>query len=203
MNFLAHVFLARKSEPLMVGNFVTDFLKGDAYKEVYPSDVLEGITLHKKIDKFTDKHPAVKSGYQLLKPFQSRYAGVTLDIYQDYFLVKNWEKYSDLDLHEFSQSIYRTLEDYMDLYPAFLQKRLPLMIADDWLVRYGTIDGLRFTFSKMANRASKPEAFQRAVEDLITFEEVLDENFKQFFPDLINFVDLEMSKMKKSDYNGW
>lgn len=192
MNFLAHVFLTKKNTALMVGNFVADFLKGNKHEETYPFDVLEGIQLHRKIDKFTDQHEVVKAGYQMLKPLQGRYASVTLDIYYDYFLVKNWEQYSSLNLEQFTQSIYQRLEDYMELYPPFLQRRLPLMIGDNWLVRYGTIDGLAFTFSKMANRASKPAAFQRAVQDLQTYETELNKNFNAFFPDLAKFVELEM-----------
>jgi acyl carrier protein phosphodiesterase len=70
------------------------------------------------------------------------------------------------------------------------------------LVRYGTIDGLTFTFSKMANRASKPKAFYRAVADLQTFETELNENFKAFFPDLQAFVELEMIEaIKKIEEN--
>ncbi len=193
MNFLAHVFLTKSDTPLMVGNFVADYLKGKKHELTYPKNVLEGITLHRKIDKFTDKHPLVKKSYQMLKPLQGRYAAVTLDIYYDYFLVKNWKKYTDEDLKAFTQSTYRQLESYMYLYPPFLQKRLPLMIADDWLIKYGQLSGLEFTFSKMVRRVSVPTAFQRAVQDLQDFEMELDEGFNGFFPDLVAFVEKEMS----------
>ena len=59
MNFLAHTYLSCSNEDLLVGNFLADFMKNKDIESL-PSNILKGIDLHRKIDSFTDSHPAVK-----------------------------------------------------------------------------------------------------------------------------------------------
>ncbi|MGB0862358.1 MAG: ACP phosphodiesterase [Saprospiraceae bacterium] len=191
MNFLAHTLLAGEEEGMIVGNFIADFLRGKKQLEAMPEPIQKGIFIHRKIDAFTDKHPVVKQSYNRLKPTQGRYAGVIIDVLYDYFLVKNWSKYSSVPLDELTQTAYRHFEKHINIYPKSLQKRLPLMIADDWMVRYGELDGLRFTFSKMALRIKFPNQFHTAVDDLIRLEAELDMDFNAFFPNLVRYIEEE------------
>jgi acyl carrier protein phosphodiesterase len=191
MNFLAHTLLAGEDEGMIVGNFIADFLRGKKKMAAMPESIQKGILIHRKIDAFTDKHPVVKESYHRLKPTQGRYASVIIDVLYDYFLVKNWDKYSSTPLNELTENAYRHFEKHIDIYPKSLQKRLPLMIADNWMVRYGELDGLRFTFSKMALRIKFPNEFHTAVDDLIRLETELDMDFNAFFPNLVTYVEQE------------
>lgn len=174
----------------MVGNFMGDFVRGNKL-EVYPEGIQRGIKLHRKIDTFTDLHPIVRLGTHLLHPAHHKYAPVILDVFYDFLLAKNWSTYSDQSLQEFTQNIYKTLERNIAWMPPSLQRRLPLMIADDWLVRYGEWSGLAFTFSRIKLRVSKPEHFDTVIESLQMLENELDKGFCQFFPDVIEFVNCE------------
>ncbi len=196
MNFLAHIFLTKKHTPLMIGNFLADFLKGKKQLEHLPKGVLEGIYLHRKIDHFTDHHELVKVGYQRLKPSQGRYASVITDIYFDYFLIKNWSKYTETPLSTFLPPVYEALLDHIDLYPKKIQKRVRLMIADNWLFQYGKLDGLRFTFDRVADRTSFDHNLGKAVDDLVKYEAEFDAEFNVFFPELIDFVNKEMANFQ-------
>lgn len=188
MNFLAHLYLSGDNEHLIVGNFLGDFLKNSQVATL-PPPVQEGVRLHRKIDTFTDEHPAVRQSAGLLRPVHGKYAPVILDVLLDFLLVKNWERYSLASLPDFAGGMYEVLKRHLHLMPGFLQERLPLMIADDWLVRYGTEDGLRFTFSRMKKRTSMPELFENAFESLQTHLVPLNEGFNAFFPDAIDAVE--------------
>lgn len=187
MNFLAHLFLSKHDEALMLGNFMGDFVRKSADVD-YPEGIRRGLELHRNIDTFTDTHPLVRESTRLLHERHHKYAPVLLDVYYDYLLVKNWEVFSTQSLLDFTQNVYKILESYIEIMPPVLQQRLPLMIADDWLVRYGTFEGLEFTFSRMRLRASKPSYFDHAVETLQLHLEPLNERFLQFFPDVMEFV---------------
>jgi acyl carrier protein phosphodiesterase len=198
MNFLAHAYLSFEQPNILIGNFVADFLRGQNAIRKLPQAIQQGITIHRKIDQFTDTHPMTRQSIQRLKATQGRYASVIIDVFYDYFLVKNWSRFSPSPLPEFTANTYETLLQAIDIYPDFLQKRLPLMVADDWLVRYGEIDGLQFTFSKMSNRTKFEDSFHLATDDLLRYEEEFNEAFLVFFPELVAYIEAEMKKLSLS-----
>ncbi len=197
MNFLAHIFLSCNDEELMLGNFLADFLKNKDVEKLAPG-IQKGVFLHRKIDSFTDEHPVVKKGTQRLREVHGKYAPVVLDVLYDYILANNWERYSKKSLKEFTTEVYKTLKDKISIMPPNLQKRLPLMIADDWLVKYGMKDGLQYTFDRMKKRTSRPELLENAVESLMDNYEELENGFNEFFPEVINYV---IEENKKAQVN--
>ncbi|MBK8563470.1 MAG: DUF479 domain-containing protein [Saprospiraceae bacterium] len=187
MNFLAHLYLSGQDEHLMVGNFLADFLNN---KEVagLPPDIQKGVAMHRQIDSFTDKHPMVKQGAKRLHPSHGKYAPVILDVFHDFLLAQNWGRYAAEPLPLFASSVYEILLRHLPIMPSMLHDRLPRMVADDWLVRYGTEDGLRFTFSRVRLRSSAPHFFENAVESLTKDYNDFNEEFNSFFPDIIGEV---------------
>ncbi len=187
MNFLAHLFLSGGRENLIVGNFLGDFLKN---KEValLPEHVREGIRLHRQIDSFTDAHPMVLQSARRLRPVHGKYSPVILDVFHDFILAKNWQTYSVERLESFAAETYEILKKNIGLMPPFLQERLPRMIADDWLVRYGTEDGLAFTFTRLKTRTSVPALLDNAVASLKKDYPDFEAEFNAFFPDVLAFT---------------
>jgi acyl carrier protein phosphodiesterase len=74
MNFLAHAYLSFGNEPILVGNMISDFVKGKK-KFDFPLDIQKGITLHRMIDTYTDSHPSTKAAMRLFRPAAGAYAG--------------------------------------------------------------------------------------------------------------------------------
>jgi acyl carrier protein phosphodiesterase len=187
MNFLAHLYLSNGNEQLITGNFLGDFLSN---REValLPEQIRKGIQMHRQIDTFTDQHPSIHHSKKLLRASHGKYAPVLLDVFHDYILAHNWERYSQVSLATFTNGMYGILLKHKHLMPDYLKERLPLMIADDWLIRYGTLEGLEFTFSRMRLRSSQPSFFDHAVESLQTHYSALEQGFHHFFPEVIAFV---------------
>jgi acyl carrier protein phosphodiesterase len=187
MNFLAHLFLSCEREPLMVGNFLADFVRNRDVLQL-PSPIIEGIQLHRRIDTYTDNHPIVRQGVRRLYPYHSKYAPVIIDVYYDYFLSKNWALYQDEPITVFTNQVYEVLLKHIDIMPAFLQGRLERMVDDNWLMTYSHYEGIQNTFRRMKNRVSKPALLRDAVLTMQEQEKALDAEFKTFFPDVMNYV---------------
>ena len=59
MNLLAHAYLSFQDESILVGNMISDYVKGSK-KFLYPSNIQQGIFLHRKIDEFNRQPPCNK-----------------------------------------------------------------------------------------------------------------------------------------------
>ncbi|ACK70352.1 protein of unknown function DUF479 [Gloeothece citriformis PCC 7424] len=190
MNYLAHLFLAENTPESRLGNLLGDFVKGnlDNFKTVYSPQIIQGIKIHQKIDYFTDRHPIFKQSKQRISEKNRRYAGVIIDIYYDHFLSKNWLTYSNQDLEIFVTQIYQMLETYKSLLPDKLKNALPRMIQEDWLGSYRYLTGIDQTFSRLSRRIKRHNNIAFALEDLITHYSLLEEDFVNFFPQLVDYT---------------
>ncbi|MAT55579.1 MAG: hypothetical protein CMN32_13965 [Saprospirales bacterium] len=194
MNFLAHLFLTRSDESITVGNYLGDFLTNRQVSKL-PKAIQEGVTIHRLIDQFTDEHPLVREGAELLKPKHGRYAPVVLDVMFDFLLARNWERFAGgLGIRNFADQTYRVLLEATPLMPEKIAERTERMVAADWLVHYATFEGIDYTFSRMKVRSSRPKSIENAAATMMDHLEELNERFIRFFPELINFVNEEMAK---------
>src|ERR1700712_5540566 len=105
MNFLAHAYLSFNHHDLLVGNMISDFVKGRK-KFDYSSGIQEGITLHRQIDLFTDNHEATKEARKFLKPAVGLYSGAFVDVAYDHFLANDPNEFSDYSLQDHAANTY-------------------------------------------------------------------------------------------------
>ncbi len=187
MNYLAHLLLSGPHGSLAIGNFLADMIT-PAQSATLPDSILAGIQLHREIDMFTDSHDAVRSSTARIRSNQRKYAPVSIDIYYDFLLVRNWERYATITLDEMADYIYSHLDEHSEVVPEPLQRRVQSMIEHQWLSTYRTVDGIGDVFRRMANRASRPEIMLSALDHLLAHDAGLLEDFNLFFPDMIDHV---------------
>ena len=186
MNFLAHIYLSFGDQDLTLGNFIADHIRGKAYTR-YPEPVQKGILLHRAIDTFTDSHPIARSSSKRLHPRHSHYSRVIVDIYYDHFLAKNWEQYSDVPLEDYTRRFYGLLHERYDLLPEGIQRFMPYMISDNWLLSYAGLEGIGRVLQGLNRRAGSRSRMDEAVEDLEAHYEKFESEFHPFFEELIIF----------------
>ena len=194
MNFLAHLYLSRNNENLLIGNFIADFIRNKELKD-YPEEIQKGVILHRQIDSYTDNHPQVLKGTRRLHQHHHKYAPVVIDILYDHILANNWSLYSNQSLDEFATEIYEILNRRKHEMPFKLQKQLSAMITGKWLQSYKTKAGLLNTLQMMDKRTAFPSIFTAALEHMEEDYELLNEEFNRFFPELILFVEEQIRKM--------
>lgn len=187
MNFLAHIYLSGDNDFIKIGNFMADSLHGRK-PETFPEDIKNGILLHRAIDTFTDAHPVFRQGTKRLHPSYHHYAGVIMDIYYDHFLARNWKKYSDMPLTEYAKQFYNLLHHNMDLLTEKTKNIIPYMVQHNWLVNYGTIQGIGRTLTQMDRRSKNKSGMQYATKDLLDNYTVFETEFTLFFDEAIVFA---------------
>jgi len=187
MNFLAHLFLSFENEDHVIGNFIADSIRNSEVKN-YTSEIQQGIMIHREIDSYTDNHPSVRKGTQRLQPHHHKYAPVVIDILYDYILANNWERYSVKSLESFSNNIYSILNNRINELPEKLKRNVPGMIRGNWLQSYKTTEGLSYTLQRMDKRASFPSKFAEAVDHLHRDYTLFENEFNDFFPQLITHL---------------
>ncbi len=168
----------------MLGNFMADFITNKEVK-LYSDKIQKGIKLHRMIDSFTDKHQAVRAGTARLRKIHGKYAPVVIDILYDNILARNWQLYDDKPLEEFTQDTYLILYRRLPDLPENLRSRVPLMVADDFLLRYRDESGLRRALRSMDRRTKFNSNFEAAADQLLLEVELFDTEFNEFFPEVM------------------
>ena len=188
MNFLAHLYLSKSNKNILIGNFISDAIKGNKY-EKYPKEIKVGILLHREIDHFTDTHKIVKQSMKRLHKRYRHYDGVIIDILYDHFLAKNWLKYSKIPLNEYAENVYSFLNKNKTTFPQELQQLLPNMIQYNWLVNYASLEGIERVLNGMNKRTKGISQMNLAIEDLKLNYAELENDFTLFFKELEDFSD--------------
>src|SRR6476659_3052763 len=111
MNYLAHALLSFNQPEILVGNMISDFVKGKT-RFSFSERIQQGIMLHRSIDEFTDTHDATKQAKKFFKPVVGLYAGAFVDVVYDHFLANDSNEFNNDSLLDFSLSVYATLDNY-------------------------------------------------------------------------------------------
>ncbi|MDR5590608.1 acyl carrier protein phosphodiesterase [Christiangramia sp. SM2212] len=195
MNFLAHIYLSGSNDQVRIGNFMADSIKGRKYKK-YPADIQKGIILHRGIDFYTDTHPVFKQSSHRLFDTYGHYSGIIMDIFYDHFLAANWENYSEISLDIYTSEFYELLKNNFEVLPPKVKSFLPYMIEDNWLLSYAEIEGIEKVLAGMNRRTGRKSNMNLAVHELKKFYETFENEFKIFFPDIIEFSRLKLQEIE-------
>ncbi|CAH8286376.1 acyl carrier protein phosphodiesterase [Mariniflexile fucanivorans] len=194
MNYLAHIYLSGENDLVTIGNFIADGIKGKSYKK-YQKNIQTGILLHRNIDTFTDAHPTVRLSTKRLHEKYGHYSGIIVDILYDHFLAKNWSRYSDVPLNEYVGNFYNSLEIHYDILPLRIQKMMPYMLTDNWLLNYASIHGISRVLEGMNRRTKNRSGMNEAVKELEEFYSDFENEFSSFFDELIFFSKLKLAEL--------
>jgi acyl carrier protein phosphodiesterase len=187
MNFLAHLLLSGESEGIMIGNYAGDFIKGFLTEEKtkdWDKNYLLGVKLHRFIDGFTDTHPVVRDTKRTVSYVHGKLGGIIVDVYFDYFLAKDFERFSTIPLTDYAHNVYRLLTENEQMIPASVAHLAKVMIRQDWLNAYATLEGIELTFNRLSGRAPFLATISNAATELRANEVYYQRQFEAFFPEL-------------------
>jgi len=193
MNYLAHVYLSGNNEDIALGNFIADSVKGNRY-ENYPALWQKGILLHRFIDSYTDSHEIFRSHTKLFFNTHRHYSRVLVDMFYDHLLAKNWTKYSEISLNQFSEEFYRKLVLNKNDLPINVRSSLQYLITGNWFKSYSTIEGLKRILLLMETRTNYPSELSSSVEKFVSLLPIIEPQFFLFFEDIQNAVKQNLIK---------
>ncbi|MCB2207712.1 MAG: DUF479 domain-containing protein [Bacteroidetes bacterium] len=193
MNFLAHAHLSGSNKDILLGNFIADAVKGKKFLD-FRQDIQTGILLHRQIDTYTDSHALFKQSVSRVRKDFGRYSAIVMDIFYDHFLARNWKHYHEDELAVFAAHVYGILGRNVLILPSRTKRLLPFLVSQNWLTSYAQFDGLKQVFSGMDRRTGGISGMDKAVDVIRQNYDDLYADFKDFYPELIDF-----SKSKLDD----
>jgi acyl carrier protein phosphodiesterase len=183
MNYLAHAYLSGNDPALLVGNFIADHVRGAAIRN-YPEKIMSGIILHREIDTYTDQHKTFRTSKRLFYDGYERYSGILIDIYFDYFLAKNFDRYSGISLTEFSERAYQLYKAHEYLLPEQSSRFLDYVLKNNVYQSYSGIEAIERVLSHLSLRIGHGVRLEGSIPVFKMHEEHLQNNFTSFFEDL-------------------
>ncbi len=188
MNLLAHAYLSFDQPQILVGNMISDYVKGRK-KFDYPAGIQKGITLHRAIDGFTDGHTVTKEAKQYFRADYGLYAGAFIDIVYDHFLANDKNEFeNEVMLNIFSNNTCKTLQENNSFLPDKFRQMLPHMKAQNWLYNYRYREGIEKSFGGLVHRAAYLSESARAYSIFNEQYKSLQECYAAFFPSLKSFA---------------
>lgn len=184
VNFLAHALLSGTDGDVLLGNLMADFLKpGTPVPDC--RGVQEGIAWHYQIDRFMDSHALVAQSRARLFGNYRHYSAVLVDLFYDHLLAIHWAKFHPHSLDSFSIWVYEELGAREPLMPPRMREVVPAMIEGDWLMSYGTTQGIRYALRRVQRRASRGEGLMSSWDDFLEHQSLYEEEFFEFMPQIL------------------
>lgn len=183
MNYLAHAYLSRNNEDLLIGNFIADHLRGNDFT-AYPEGVVNGILLHRRIDSFTDAHPLFKSSKRVFYKGFEKYSGILVDIYFDHLLAKFFNHYHEQSLEEFSSKVYTVYQNNTHLMPESSTRFLNYVIKNEIYQNYSELKGIETVLTHLSHRIGHQVALNESLPLFLDAEKLLEKNFVSFMQEI-------------------
>lgn len=189
MNHFAHCVLAQPNADSIIGNLLGDFARGISPDSLTPA-VRAGLENHRAVDRFTDSHPLVKEMRRCFSPRRRRFAGIALDIYFDHLLIRHWQLLEDRDLGQTVETIYQHLQGARHQMPSpSMQQTSRHLVEHDWFGSYARLDGIAHAIDRVAARIRFPNSFDNAIEELLANQQLIENGFLMFYPELKAHID--------------
>lgn len=195
MNLLAHAYLSFEQPEILVGNMISDYVKGKKQYD-YPIGIQHGIRLHRAIDQFTDQHMATHIGKQVFKPVVGTYAGAFMDVVYDHFLALDANELSEMEWQPYTQNVYHHLKENTHFLPEKFALQLPHMSTHNWLFHYRNVLAIEKSFGGLVRRTKYLTDHQPAFKIFEKEYDFLKEQYEAFFPDVKKFAQIELAQLQ-------
>lgn len=182
---------------MLTGNLISDFVKGRSRYD-YPPAIQQGITLHRVIDEFTDRHAATREAKEVFRPAYRLYSGAFVDVVYDHFLAADRQVFPEDALFGFTQEVYRQLEQDRDHFPAPFARMFPYMKTQNWLYHYQTREGAGKSFGGLVRRALHLEESDTAFALFEQHYQRLEACYRQFWEDMVPFARQKLAEISGS-----
>ncbi|AUH01726.1 ACP phosphodiesterase [Pectobacteriaceae bacterium CE70] len=188
MNFLAHLHLATLSNSSLIGNLMADFVRGNP-QEHYPSDIVAGIRLHRRVDVLTDSLPEVREACRCFSADYRRVAPITLDVLWDHFLSRHWSTLEPTTLLDnFITTAQLQIVPHLSQTPDRFQNLNRYLWPERWLERYAELPFIADVLHRMSVRRPRLAALSGSFSDIERHYHQFETLFWQFYPRMMQLA---------------
>ena len=185
MNFLGHSLISLEidgntNKKTLYTNFTGDYYKGIIDRIDLPKALKEGITLHRTIDKISDRKE--NSLNKLLTDKFGIFKGIVSDMFIDHFLSKNFSQLFNKDIEIIEKSILDEVEKNRNIFPKNFDRMFKWLNDRNVMSNYKDIDFLERAFQGLARNIRKGEILNLAATELKKNYNLFEEkSIKEFF----------------------
>ncbi len=187
MNYLAHAYFSFNNPPILLGNMISDYVKGKKQYE-YPTEIQKGIRLHRLIDSFTDEHHVTREIKKIFAPSVRLYSGAFVDVVYDHFLATNKTMLSEGEWLAFTKVSYNFLADQSAHFPEKFARMFPYMQTQNWLFNYRYKWGIENSFGGLVKRAKYLDSSEEAFVAFNNHYSAIEELAEIFLTDVQGFA---------------
>jgi acyl carrier protein phosphodiesterase len=185
LNYVAHIHIGAHTQTSLLGNFLGDFVKGSQLSHL-PYELEQGIRLHRSVDSFTDSHPLIVESRKLFSKDLRRVSGIIIDVYYDFLLMKNWQRFSKQPHTIIFEQFYQQLEGFelpQNHHFCQLSHRLKTY---RWLSKYTDPETCHQAFLSIEKRLNNKIVFADKAQTFIQKNtQILESRFNQFYPECL------------------
>lgn len=183
MNWLAHLVLSDRGGAFRIGNLLPDLVRGNDLIAL-PEEMLAGVQRHRLIDAYADAHPVVTRSASRFAPPLRRFGKVFADLFYDHFLATHWEDYCRVELPQFLEEFFRSVEPWRSTLPPLASLRLDQIRDHGWMSQYGNVAELAQVLDRMGRRLRRPVDLSPAMAVLEAHYHEFQNDFLEFFPEI-------------------
>lgn len=188
MNLLAHAHLSFNDPDILLGNMISDYVKGKKQFD-YPVAIQKGIRLHRAIDAYTDAHEVTKEFKNFFTKNYRWYAGAIVDIVYDYFLANDRNNFANEQaLYAFTQNTYALLQEKEDWMDPVFTGMFPYLKKQNWLYNYREDWGIKKSLGGLERRAKYLNSTTEAFEIFLANKPAMQLLYSKFYPDVKDFA---------------
>jgi acyl carrier protein phosphodiesterase len=187
VNFLAHLWLADRSDTSLAGSVLGDVVRG-ADLSAYPADIALGVRLHRRVDAATDRHELMRRERAHFADGERRYAGIVLDLVADHALARAWRDFHPEPLRSFADRCAAAMADAGQWFELGGGRRPTRTGFAELLESYGTDPGLERALHRTATRMRDPQGLIGAGRRWKEASQSLDENLPALLHDLLRIM---------------
>jgi acyl carrier protein phosphodiesterase len=111
---------------------------------------------------------------------------VLVDVFYDYYLARDWGRYSSVTLEAYTADFYARAQAREIRLPPDARTMLDRIIRHDLLGSYAQVEGVQRALRRLStyldSRWQKQFALDRSVRDLVAHEAAFAADFHEFFP---------------------
>ena len=152
-------------EGLLAGAILGDFHKGRV-NQVWPRELVAGITLHRRIDALSNKSKSATSTNSFYPKELRRFAPIYFDILADFFLANHWTCWSNRALKDLTSDTYHALNKFGTFIPKKNMKFVSFMRKRDLLAGYQHWSNIELATSGVMRRLGRPELTDPSIQSM-------------------------------------
>jgi acyl carrier protein phosphodiesterase len=195
MNWLAHLLLADPASDCQISAILPDFMRKTALGKLPESFQVE-IIRHRRIDAYTDSHPAFRRSVRRFGGTLRHFGPVVADIFYDHFVSTHWLHYSEISLPDFLTEIFASLDRCGEHLPEDTLQHLWRVKEENWLASYADIDGLSRCLTRISLRLRRFFDLASSIPVFLTSYNHFRADFEEFFPDLLRYLGISQLRAR-------